>query len=133
MPYQLFIQEGFIVETASVKGGTAPIDPPSNPTEEQSEQWMQAIDSLQPTSKLSEVSPDDYDVVFFPGGHGTMFDLPNNPNINSVLQHFYENNKNIVAVCHGPACFVGATIKKWKIITGWAFYYRIYERGRNSG
>ncbi len=43
-----------------------------------------------------------------------MFDLPNNPNINSILQHFYENNKIIAAVCHGPACFIGATLKNGK-------------------
>ncbi|SMN13180.1 ThiJ/PfpI family protein [Bathymodiolus heckerae thiotrophic gill symbiont] len=40
-----------------------------------------------------------------------MFDLPNNSDINNILRKFYKNNKIIAAVCHGPACFVGATLK----------------------
>lgn len=114
VPYQLFTQEGFKIEIASIKGAAAPIDPRSNPTDGQSEQWAEAIQSLQATTKLSAVNPDDYDAIFFPGGHGTMFDLPNNPNINNILRKFYENNKIIAAVCHGPACFIGVTLKNGK-------------------
>ncbi|MBA5248455.1 MAG: type 1 glutamine amidotransferase domain-containing protein [Gammaproteobacteria bacterium] len=114
IPYQLFTQAGFKIETTSIKGGAAPIDPRSNPTDEQSKQWAEAIQSLQSTTKLSTVNLNNYDAVFFPGGHGTMFDLPNNADINNTLQNFQENNKVIAAVCHGPACFVGATLKNGK-------------------
>ncbi len=114
VPYQLFRNEGFEVDVASIKGGKAPIDPRSNPDDEQSKSWKQAIESLQVTNKLSTVSADKYDAVFFPGGHGTMFDLPNDPSINSLLQNFHESNKIIAAVCHGPACFIGVTLKNGK-------------------
>lgn len=111
VPYELFTQAGFKVETASIKGGSAPIDPRSNPTDAQEKRYETAITALQSTTKLSTLKLSDYDAVFFPGGHGTMFDLPNNPDVNHILQHFYESNKVIAAVCHGPACFVGATLK----------------------
>jgi len=114
IPYQLFTNEGFKIEVASIKGGEAPIDPRSNANNEQAESWKQAIGSLKETNKLSSVNPDKYDAVFFPGGHGTMFDLPNNPDINKLLQSFHEKNKVIAAVCHGPACFIGVTLKNGK-------------------
>ncbi len=124
VPYQLFIDAGFNVDVASIKGGQAPIDPRSNPTDEQAKEWLQAIDSLQSTIKLSEVSSENHDAVFFPGGHGTMFDLPNDPNINSLLRDYQEKNKVISAVCHGPACFIGVSLENGspliagRIVTG---------------
>jgi len=111
IPYQLFIDAGFKIDVVSIKGGKAPIDPRSNPNDEQSKEWLQAIDSLQSTLKLSQVKPESHDAVFFPGGHGTMFDLPNDPYINSLLRDYQENKKVISAVCHGPACFIGVTLE----------------------
>jgi len=111
VPYQLFKENNFNIEVASIKGGVAPIDPRSNPDEEQSKNWSKAIESLQTTKNLAEVNPENYDAIFFPGGHGTMFDLPNNPHINTILRSFHKANKIIAAVCHGPACFIGVTLK----------------------
>ena len=116
VPYQLFIQSGFKVDVASIKGGVAPIDPRSNPDEQQSKEWSQAIDSLQTTTDLAEINPENHDAIFFPGGHGTMFDLPNNPHISTILRSFHEANKIIAAVCHGPACFIGVTLKNGKVL-----------------
>ena len=116
VPYQLFIESGFKVEVASIKGGIAPIDPRSKPSEEQSQEWSQAIKSLQTTIDLAEIDPENYDAIFFPGGHGTMFDLPNNPHINTILRSFHEANKIIAAVCHGSACFIGVTLKNGKAL-----------------
>ena len=116
IPYQLFNNEGFQIDVASIKGGKAPIDPRSNPNDEQVETWKLAIESLKETNKLSTINPDKYDAVFFPGGHGTMFDLPNNPDISKLLQNVHNNNKVIAAVCHGPACFIGVTLKNGKSI-----------------
>lgn len=92
------------------------IDPRSNPNEEQSKNWSKAIESLQATINLAEINPENYDAIFFPGGHGTMFDLPNNPYINTILRNFHETNKIIAAVCHGPACFIGVTLKNGKAL-----------------
>lgn len=112
VPYKLFIDAGYKVDVASIKGKDAPIDPRSNSADEQSKnEWVEAIVSLKTTLKLSGIIPDDYVAVFFPGGHGTMFDLPNNPDVNNILRNFDENNKVIAAVCHGPACFIGVTLK----------------------
>lgn len=111
VPYKLFKNEGYEIDVASIKGGEAPIDPRSVSSNEQSTQWSGALDDLKSTRKLSELNPDDYDAVFFPGGHGTMFDLPNDPSIKNLLLKLHEKNKVIAAVCHGPACFIGVTSK----------------------
>lgn len=111
VPYNIFNDNNFVITVASVKGGKAPIDPRSNPNSEQEENWVEAMHKLQETLSLESLNLDEYDAVFFPGGHGTMFDLPNDPSINQILRHFEEKGKLIAAVCHGPACFIGATLR----------------------
>ncbi|MDQ0859724.1 putative intracellular protease/amidase [Bacillus sp. V2I10] len=65
---------------------------------------------MQATLKLDEVSDEDFDAIFLPGGHGTMFDLPDNQKLQELLRDFYEGDKIVAAVCHGPAGWVGATL-----------------------
>ena len=60
--------------------------------------------------KLGDVSHERFDVIFLPGGHGTMFDLPDNQKLQELLRDFYEGDKIVAAVCHGPAGLVGATL-----------------------
>lgn len=107
-PYQLFNEAGYEVTVASTKGGRVPIDPrslPENPTGAD----RQAKDILEHTAPLSEFSGStrDFDAVFFPGGHGTMYDLPENPYVTEVVERFAHDDKVIGAVCHGPAALVG--------------------------
>lgn len=111
VPFNLFNDNGFSITVASVKGGKAPVDPRSDPDVEQQKLWSQALETLTKTISIKDINPDEYDAVFFPGGHGTMFDLPNNSTINLLLRSFDENKKVIATVCHGPACFIGTTLK----------------------
>lgn len=63
---------------------------------------------LADTLSIEEVEMDDYDAIFIPGGHGTMFDFPGNKKLHSLLREFYESNRYVVSVCHGPAGLVVA-------------------------
>ncbi|WP_181347725.1 type 1 glutamine amidotransferase domain-containing protein [Thalassobacillus sp. CUG 92003] len=123
-PYMEFLQAGFEVTAASIKGGKIPIDPNSYSNELPKEWDDIVMEPLSNTEKLTNIDPSAFDGVFLPGGHGTMFDFPQNETLQYVLKHFAESDKLIGAVCHGPAGFVGVTdaqgnsIVKGKKITG---------------
>ena len=107
VPYNEFVEHGYAVEVASIKGGTAPIDPRSQATPEQASAWSKAAAALNTTRPVAQVSTQDYVAVFLPGGHGTMFDLPNSIPLQKVLSEFAKQDKIIAAVCHGPAGLMG--------------------------
>lgn len=111
VPYNEFKSQGFEVSVASVQGGKAPVDPRSNPAPEKAEAWAEAIKSLQKTVPVASIEPADFAAVFIPGGHGTMFDFPDNADLNRVLKGFAEQGKVIAAMCHGPASLVGVTLE----------------------
>ncbi len=108
VPYLAFRRAGAVITVASPMGGDAPIDPNSPPTQDQRADWKEAITALKQTEKAATVDPTNYDAVYIPGGHGTMFDFPNNEAIGTILKHFDSTNKVIASICHGPAAFVGA-------------------------
>lgn len=110
-PYSLFLAAGYQVAITSPKGGDAPIDANSLAEYEAStenEAARAALKALPPLDR--QFTADDYDAVFFPGGHGTMFDLPDNPQIQHLIRNFYEQGKVVASVCHGPACLVNVTL-----------------------
>jgi putative intracellular protease/amidase len=104
IPYQVFKENGFEVTVASPKGGAAPVDPRSL-----NDEWKDEKALLDDTVKLADVQTDTYDALFFPGGHGTMFDFPNDRSVQDAIRRFDDQQKVIAAVCHGPAALVGAT------------------------
>lgn len=104
VPYQVFKENGFEVTVASPKGGAAPVDPRSL-----NDEWKDEKALLDDTVKLADVQTDAYDALFFPGGHGTMFDFPNDRSVQDAIRRFDDQQKVIAAVCHGPAALVGAT------------------------
>lgn len=107
--YLGFTAEGYVVTVASPLGGKGPIDPGS--VDENTPQDMRdAASHLENTIPLEDVSAVDFDAIFLPGGHGTMFDLPDHPKLQELLRAFYESDKIVAAVCHGPAGLVGATL-----------------------
>ncbi|MCL6633837.1 MAG: type 1 glutamine amidotransferase domain-containing protein [Alicyclobacillus herbarius] len=110
VPYNVFKQKGYEVKVTSIQGGEVPLDPNSVPTEKRAE-WAEAEEELKHTAKLSREDAQGFDAVFLPGGHGTMFDFPDNQTLQYVLQQFAENGKVIGAVCHGPSGLVNVTYR----------------------
>jgi putative intracellular protease/amidase len=109
-PYIAFKTQGFEVTLASIHGGQAPIDPRSKTTEVQGKLWTEVLAALENTPAVTSLSSADYDAIFLPGGHGTMFDMPANQDLQLLLREFAESDKVIAAVCHGPAGLVGVTL-----------------------
>lgn len=109
VPYNEFVSGGLNVVTASPKGGEAPIDPRSFDNKEAQMTFAKALEEIKHTKPLDQIDGSSFDAIFFPGGHGPMFDLERDPRVKALLRHFVESGKVWAAVCHGPAAFVGAT------------------------
>lgn len=112
-PYLAFTKEGFTVTVASPLGGKTPIDGNSL-SDDLPQEFRDTEKFLADTVKLDEVSASDYDAIFLPGGHGTMFDLPDNGKLQALLSEFYESGKIVAAVCHGPAGLVNVKLSSGK-------------------
>lgn len=109
VPYELFTEAGYAVHIASPEGGEVPVDPRSTTESTMPENGEEAIKLLQKSKPLASVELDAYDAVFFPGGHGTMFDLPESAPVAETVRSFLFSNRPIALVCHGPAALVGVT------------------------
>jgi putative intracellular protease/amidase len=113
-PYFTFIDARASVTLASIKGGPAPIDPRSVKAKGENEASVDrflgdeaASRALNETLPVSAVDAARYDAVFLPGGHGTMWDLPESSELAALLSKAWADGK-VVAVCHGPAGLVNA-------------------------
>ena len=105
-PYTLFRQQGYEVSVASPRGGDTPIDPKSLDGYADTEENRAARAALSGTKALDQsVNSGDFDALFFPGGHGTMFDLPDNAQVKRLIMEFTAAGKPVASVCHGPSCF----------------------------
>ena len=114
-PYYAFIDAGLAVHLASPRGGAAPFDPSSVKAKGENQADVErfladpaAQAAIAATQSVSDANMADYDAVFFPGGHGTMWDLPNDAAIASIVAHADASGKIIASVCHGAAGLVGA-------------------------
>ncbi|SFM94180.1 Putative intracellular protease/amidase [Chitinophaga sp. YR627] len=107
-PYYKLHDLGKNVVIASPKGGQAPIDPKSDLPENKTEATRryyndpETQDKLSHTVPLNTVSESDYDAVFYPGGHGPMWDLPDNQDSIKLIEDFYNHGKPVTLVCHAP-------------------------------
>jgi putative intracellular protease/amidase len=107
-PYYKFHDLGKDIVIASPKGGQAPIDPksdlPENKTEATKRYYSdkETQDKLSNTVALSTVSESDFDAIFYPGGHGPMWDLPDDQDSIKLIESFYNNGKPVTLVCHAP-------------------------------
>lgn len=108
--YLEFQKKGYEVVVASPKGGKSPVDPNSL-TDDVTDEDKEAGKLLENTKSLADVSSKDFAGMFVPGGHGTMFDFPDDTNLHRLLTEFAEDDKLIAAVCHGPAALVGGKLK----------------------
>ncbi len=110
-PYYLLKDKGVDVTLASPKGGQPPIDPKSESPDSQTPATVrfyadkETQEVLANTLKLSSVSAADYDAVFYPGGHGPLWDLAEDKNSVALIEAFYSSGKPVSAVCHAPAVF----------------------------
>jgi len=108
VPFERFIGEGYLVTAASIKGGAVPIDPRSEPKDPQALNVAGPRETLKHTQRLIELDVSEYDAVFFPGGHGTMFDFPPSHEVTELVTRFMDEGRVVAAVCHGPAALVTA-------------------------
>jgi putative intracellular protease/amidase len=129
-PYYVLKDAGIAITLASPKGGQPPLDPQSDLPENQTETTKcfradaTAAAELANTKKLTDVAADDFDAVFYPGGHGPMWDMPNNAQSIALIEAFVKANKPVSAVCHAPVAFTnvrgtdGQPLVKGKHVTG---------------
>ena len=128
-PYFVFRDAGVQLTLASPKGGQPPIDPKSDLPENQTpamarfKQDAAAQKALANTVKLADVKAEDYDTVFYVGGHGPMWDLAESPVSIALIESFYNSGKSVALVCHAPGVLHrvtdnGAPIVKGKRVTG---------------
>ena len=107
-PYYVFKDAGVDITLASPKGGQPPLDPKSNEPDSQTrdtrrfDQDTEAQAALANTAKLSDVSHVDYDAVFYPGGHGPLWDLAEDHRSISLIEQTYAAGKPLALVCHAP-------------------------------
>src|SRR6202451_1020435 len=128
-PYFVFRDAGVNVTLASPKGAQPPLDPKSDLQENQTpamarfKQDAAAKKALANTVKLAEVKAEDFDTVFYPGGHGPMWDLAESPESIALLEAFYNSGKPISLVCHSPGVlrhvkYKGEPLVKAKHVNG---------------
>ena len=110
-PYYVFKDAGAKVTLASPLGGQPPLDPKSDDPAFQTEATQRfkadsaAQKVLSSTLRLTEVCADDFDAVFYPGGHGPLWDLAEDPASIALIEAMLKTNKPVAAVCHAPAVF----------------------------
>ena len=131
-PYYVFKDAGADITLASPKGGQPPLDPSSNTQDAQTAATDRfkkddvAQAHLGSTEKLSEVSADDFDGVFYPGGHGPLWDLAEDENSIKLIEDFAASDRPIAAVCHAPGVFKntkkadGRPLVNGKTVTGFS-------------
>jgi putative intracellular protease/amidase len=131
-PYYRFVDNGMDVTLVSPAGGEPPIDPKSSLPGMQTDSTKRfnkdpmTQEAFKNTLPLSKVNGKEYDALFFPGGHGPMWDLSSDPATARIVSEFHKAGKPIGAVCHGPAALIQATddkgvsILKGRKVTGFS-------------
>ena len=123
-PYYELLDKGIHIDIATPLGGQPPIDPKSedlaSATEDtkrfDADKELQA--KLKQTLVLANVKQGDYDAVFYPGGHGPLWDLATDKNSIALIASFYENNKPVAFVCHAPGVLKDVKVKGEYLVKG---------------
>lgn len=130
-PYYAFLDDGVNITLASPAGGQPPLDPSSDTPDAQTKDTKrfkedaEAQERLATTKKLADVSAEDFDSVFYPGGHGPMWDLAVDKNSIELIETFIKQDKPVAFVCHSPAALKnvkvdGEYLVKGKTVTGFS-------------
>ena len=128
-PYYALSDKNVEITLASPKGGQPPIDPKSEDPSSQTDATLRMDndevlkEKLKNTHKLSEVKSEDFDAVFYPGGHGPLWDLAEDKDSQDPIVDFYRNDKPVAFVCHAPGVLKdvkidGEYLVKGKNVTG---------------
>ena len=111
-PYYVLADAGAVITIASPAGGQPPVDPKSEAADAQTPATKrfykdnEAIDKVAFSIQLSDIKAEDYDAVFYPGGHGPLWDLANDSFSIRLIEEFYNTQKPIAFVCHAPAALI---------------------------
>ncbi|WP_457858781.1 type 1 glutamine amidotransferase domain-containing protein [Psychrobacter pulmonis] len=128
-PYYAFLDAGVNITLASPAGGQPPLDPSSDTEDAQTKDTKRfkddkdAQERLANTKKLADVKAEDFDSVFYPGGHGPLWDLAVDKNSIELIENFVKQDKPVAFVCHAPAALKnvkidGEYLVKGKKVTG---------------
>ena len=129
-PYYVFHDAGLKITLASPKGGQPPLDPKSDEPDAQTDDTRRfrsdtaAQKLLANTEKLENIHADDFDAVFYPGGHGPLWDLAEDGHSIKLIEQFWAAGKPVAAVCHAPGVLRkvtkpdGSPLVKGKRVTG---------------
>ena len=129
-PYYVLKDAGHRITLASPAGGQPPLDPKSDEPDAQTDATRRFNDdeeakaALAETERLADLDPARFDAVFFPGGHGPMWDLAEDADVKRIIEELARAGKPVAAVCHGPAVFKqavnadGAPLVQGKRVTG---------------
>lgn len=111
-PYEVFRRAGFDVEFASVRGGRVPLDgvDRGDPANAAFLDDAALVERLHQSLRPDEVDPSRYAAIFYAGGHGTMWDFPDEPRLAQIAAQIYDRGGVVGAVCHGPAALVNVRL-----------------------
>ncbi len=110
-PYYVLLDAGAQITLASPAGGQPPLDPQSDVPDAQTEATERfkmddaAQAALANTTRLAEIDSSGFDAIFYPGGHGPLWDLAENPDSQRLIEKFIAEDRPLAAVCHAPAIF----------------------------
>ncbi|ADL49300.1 ThiJ/PfpI domain-containing protein [Micromonospora aurantiaca ATCC 27029] len=107
-PWEVFRAAGYDVDLVSVAGGEPPVD--GRDENDSTQNDFLATAGVTDTPKAADVDPAGYDVILFAGGHGTMWDFPDDPDLARIARSVYERGGVVAAVCHGPSALVNLTL-----------------------
>jgi putative intracellular protease/amidase len=111
-PWQAFASSGYQVDLVSPRGGTPPMDG-ADLTDAVQKAFMddgEMAVKLASTSRPADIDPDAYDAIFYAGGHGTMWDFPDDDRLAGISRAIYQSGGVVSAVCHGPAGLINVTL-----------------------
>ncbi len=123
-PYFVFRDAGVELTLASPKGGRPPVDPKSDLPENQTPAMARfkkdeaAKKALAHTIRLADAKAEDFDTVFYVGGHGPMWDLAESPVSIALIESFYNSGKPVALVCHAPGVLRHVTYKGEPLVKG---------------
>jgi len=131
-PYYVFKDANADITLASPEGGQPPLDPKSDEADFQTDATRRfkedadAQAALANTVRLADISPENFDAVFYPGGHGPLWDLAEDRSSIALIESMYASGKPVAAVCHAPAVLKhaknsdGSPLVKGKSVTGFS-------------